>query len=480
MNLILKLSNPELLPKGHRTRQVEFGVNGGTIGRSDSCDWMLDDPDRFVSSRHVKVSCKRGVFHVEDTSTNGTFLNDTLIGKGNKSKLDTGSVLRIGRFLISAEVLDENGKVVDADVPLGSAELLDVGTKGKKGASLLDDEEAPIEAFLEGAPKPLPSDIIEPQDIETDLGMHSSGAADALAPILQKEEGHVIPEGWNGKDELDSTDIVDSDEDLLLAEEPEPVVIESEEAEADEIIAEESIDLTPPVETELLTEPALQTQPIFESDIPSDPIVPQPDYSLPVAQPLQINAAEADSFAAAFLQVLGLPEETATPSQGALLGQVMATLLNGTIDLVKARADIRNELRLRGAGVTARENNPLKFSLNAQDAALRLGKGESMGFQEPRAATLEVMQELNFHNLALLSGIDAGVKSVLAELNPKKVSQGKGVLGLPTLMTRLSEQHAKVSEESIERTGGPFWRAFSEAYQQAVDSSDSAPKVGRR
>lgn len=493
MNLILTLSNPELLPEGHRTRQVEFGVNGGTVGRSDSCDWMLDDPDRFVSSRHIKVSCKRGVFHVEDTSTNGTFLNDALIGKGNKSKLDTGSVLRIGRFLISAQVVDDNGKVVGVDTRETGAELLSVASPSE--SSLLDDPEAPIDSFLEGAPRPLPSDILETYDgdAQTDPKMHASGVGDALAPILQKEVGHVIPEDWNGLDEQDVTEDDDPFDSIggIPAQSSSPEVIlgphESEHPnDLVDVIAPDPAEDYEPVQedvVETIPEPEPEPEPVslFEPTAENAQSAPvQPDVSLPMAAPLQINAAEADSFAAAFLQVLGLPEETATATQGALLGQVMATLLDGTIDLVKARADIRNELRLRGAGVTPRENNPLKFSLNAQDAALRLGKGQSMGFQEPRAAAQEVMQELNLHNLALLTGIDAGVKSVLDELNPKTIGQDKGVLGLPTLMSRLSEQHAKVAEDTIERTGGPFWRAFSKAYQQAVDTGNAAPKTFRR
>jgi len=84
MNLILSLSNPDVLPESLRTRQVEFGPSGGLIGRADNCDWVLDDPNRFVSSQHVKISSKKDIFYVEDISTNGTYLNDGLIGKGNR------------------------------------------------------------------------------------------------------------------------------------------------------------------------------------------------------------------------------------------------------------------------------------------------------------------------------------------------------------------------------------------------------------
>ena len=55
---------------------------GGSIGRVDSNDWVLPDPERFVSSRHAAISCEDGVWYLQDTSTNGTFHNDpgNLIG----------------------------------------------------------------------------------------------------------------------------------------------------------------------------------------------------------------------------------------------------------------------------------------------------------------------------------------------------------------------------------------------------------------
>ena len=37
----------------------EFGDEGGTIGRSLQNDWILPDPDRYVSSRHATIDYQR-------------------------------------------------------------------------------------------------------------------------------------------------------------------------------------------------------------------------------------------------------------------------------------------------------------------------------------------------------------------------------------------------------------------------------------
>jgi len=53
----------------------EFGEKGGTIGRSLQNDWILPDPDRFISGRHATIDFKGGIYYLVDTSTNGIYVN---------------------------------------------------------------------------------------------------------------------------------------------------------------------------------------------------------------------------------------------------------------------------------------------------------------------------------------------------------------------------------------------------------------------
>ena len=59
---------------GKRSSQL-FGVTGGRIGRALDNDWVLPDPDRYVSSHHARISFRTGNWILEDTSTNGIFIN---------------------------------------------------------------------------------------------------------------------------------------------------------------------------------------------------------------------------------------------------------------------------------------------------------------------------------------------------------------------------------------------------------------------
>ena len=40
----------------------EFVEDGGTIGRSLNNDWILPDPDKYISGKHAAIDYKGGVY----------------------------------------------------------------------------------------------------------------------------------------------------------------------------------------------------------------------------------------------------------------------------------------------------------------------------------------------------------------------------------------------------------------------------------
>jgi type VI secretion system protein len=94
---------------------IVFGVGGGTIGRSADNDWVLPDPQRYVSAHHARVSFRQGNYFLEDLSTNGAFANDgdVAIGKIGPHKLQNGDLIRFGDYQVSVALEAEGG----ADAP---------------------------------------------------------------------------------------------------------------------------------------------------------------------------------------------------------------------------------------------------------------------------------------------------------------------------------------------------------------------------
>jgi len=83
-----------------------FSVEGGTIGRSADNDWVLPDPQRYVSAHHARVQFREGHFYLQDVSTNGVYVNDDmepLAKRGSAGyRLANGDVLRMGDYHILA------------------------------------------------------------------------------------------------------------------------------------------------------------------------------------------------------------------------------------------------------------------------------------------------------------------------------------------------------------------------------------------
>ena len=72
------------------------------IGRAIDNEWALPDSQRYISAHHARISYRNGSYIVEDTSTNGLFLNDDPepVGRLGPQPLRPGDTLRLGPYRI--------------------------------------------------------------------------------------------------------------------------------------------------------------------------------------------------------------------------------------------------------------------------------------------------------------------------------------------------------------------------------------------
>lgn len=125
----------------------EFFEEGGTIGRSLQNDWILPDPDRYISGRHATIDYKGGIYYLLDTSSNGVYFNDEVepVGKGNPRRLFNGDRIRMGdfQFTVSLDSGESLVMPVDAEAsvaPDHSEQFVDEVSL-RTGVKLLDEEE---------------------------------------------------------------------------------------------------------------------------------------------------------------------------------------------------------------------------------------------------------------------------------------------------------------------------------------------------
>jgi type VI secretion system FHA domain protein len=114
MALRMRVISEHRLNMGDKSTFV-FGVSGGSIGRSAENDWVLPDDMRYVSGRHARIIYHKGRYVLQDTSSNGTYVNDIErpLGNQNPHELKSGDILRIGEYHLQVQIDSGNDFGVD-------------------------------------------------------------------------------------------------------------------------------------------------------------------------------------------------------------------------------------------------------------------------------------------------------------------------------------------------------------------------------
>ena len=78
-----------------------FDELGGTVGRADSNQLVLPDPERTISRVHARVVCRAGRYAVVDNGSNPISVNGQPVGAGREHPLAPGDRLTIGGYVIT-------------------------------------------------------------------------------------------------------------------------------------------------------------------------------------------------------------------------------------------------------------------------------------------------------------------------------------------------------------------------------------------
>jgi len=115
MALKLTVVSDQRAPLGTRG-SIVFGVGGGSIGRAHDNDWVLPDPERYLSAHHARVRFRDGTFVLFDTSTNGVYVNERNEALGRRAiyALRDGDRLRLGEYQIAVSIDAEAANAPEA------------------------------------------------------------------------------------------------------------------------------------------------------------------------------------------------------------------------------------------------------------------------------------------------------------------------------------------------------------------------------
>ncbi|SDS44395.1 FHA domain protein [Pseudomonas asplenii] len=472
MSLCLTITSYHKITPGQcPEKTLDKGVMA--IGRSSENDWVLPDPERLVSSRHCVIQYKDGRYYLTDNSTNGVELVNAGIRlrRGNSEPLQDGEVIRIGEYEIRVRI-DFN--LQWADSPLSGVDTSNSfeALMGRAAAPTPPPVNLPAAHFQGGsamdtlpdlfdflAPASVPPAAVPDHVPAQQHDFRPPTPVIAPAPVVEPippiataavvaPSANVIPEDWDL--------FGDTPKAPVSQPAPIPVVIP-------EIVA------PAPLAMEPVPAPAPAPAPVA---------VPEP-VPAPVLAPVAGGDSQANLLQA-FLRGAGLDQlridSAQVEAQMEAVGRSYRLMVEGLIDVLRARSSLKGEFRMQQTMIRPVENNPLKFAPNADEALLLLLRHGNQAFMAPDQAVRDSFDDLRAHQLAVMAGVEAAIKHLLKRFEPAeleaRMSRPGGLSNLfsgsrqAQYWQQFTELYSKMSREAEDDFQDLFGREFSRAYEE--------------
>ncbi|WLH12671.1 type VI secretion system-associated FHA domain protein TagH [Pseudomonas hefeiensis] len=448
------------------------------IGRNSDNDWVLPDPERLVSGKHCVIQYKDGRYYLTDNSTNGVELvkAGVRLHKGNSEPLQDGEVIRIGDYEIQARV-DFSLPVTDSN-PFAEAPSSFEALMGRQGAAVNTPSSLPEAppAHFQGASAmdTLPDlfDFLTPGSVppatqpdhvpaqQHDFRPPTPIAPPSPPPVIEpvsQASASVIPEDWDPF----------GDKPAPVAVAPIPVAVPP---------------VAPPavVERPVVEPVPTATPPVSVAPEPAPPReAPVTSVQAPITPSKPLDAAQPDLLQA-FLRGAGLDQlrldQAQAEAQMESIGRSYRLMVEGLIDVLRARSSLKGEFRIQQTMIQPVENNPLKFAPNVEEAMLLLLRHGNQAFMAPDVAVRDSFDDLRAHQLAVMAGVEAAIKHLLARFEPAQLEERMGKpAGLSSLFNgsrqaqywqQFTELYSNISREAQEDFQDLFGREFSRAYEE--------------
>jgi type VI secretion system FHA domain protein len=511
---------------------------GGTIGRLPDNDWIL--PDQYISGHHARISFANGAFTIEDTSTNGVFINSpqNRLTPKKAYSLRNGDTIFIDDYKVRVSIAAEPAAVESyaraRSLPSSGPLVQDDSFDGLPGAAGEPNATDPLALLgLQSSPAIPPGPSAASLAKQSPLAEHyrppkpippprPAPAQPAAAPPKDPPPG-FIPDDYDPMSSEDDDPFAAPDPTmsrLVQASPPAPppparaaVAPPARAAPAPPSRAASTVMTGPPVVPKPAPRPAPppiaappqsagrgtgRDAPAPESDDPFETVPPQrprapPPRQAPVPSPRQAAApappprqvatpqappppppsappaapasraapsSAAPDFAA-LLQAAGLEGARVTPELSQQLGQILRVVVAGLMDVLRARDKIKDEFRMRMTTYKQADNNPLKFSVNVEDALHNLLVKRNAAYLGPVEAFEDAFLDVRNHQMAMLAGVRVAYEAMLAEFEPD----------------RLQEDFDRVSKGGNFLSGGAkakYWDLYRTRFHDMVKDADSS------
>lgn len=408
MPLKLKVLSYKGLPLSSELT-AEFDQHGGTIGRKLGNTLVLTDAENFVSGHHAEISCENGQYYVKDTSKNGTYLVNAGINLNNAQAVVQGNeILRIGEYEVLVEVTtDAQADVINIENLFSSpfsSPLSDLGPSVLANPlNIMAPGDIPVSPFTEHPPS---------------SPFHDSFSPPAAMPV---EEGSKdIAEFLKGLDSLPSTSTTVETPFNSGTPTPDLMNLETDAAYADQ----HSRDVLSDDIFKLEQASAKPVQPSASVVIESQPKIEETNIAAASAELMLSFLEGAGIKDHAFLP----PEQRAAAMKSA--GALFRSLIEGLMDVLRARAEMKSEFRVSVTTIRSFDNNPLKFNPDVESVLKLMLAPNNPAFIHPNDAVNEAFKDIKYHQVAMTAAIQASLAQILHRFDPEcfEKTLGEGIL----------------------------------------------------
>ena len=476
-----------------------FAQQGGTIGRGADNDWVLEDPERFISSKHTQITFENGQYYLTDISTNGTFFNGAAepVGKGNTVKLSDGDKFTLGDYEFLASIFQpEQQPLADsASGPFADMASADVATAAPASPLGMDIPaqdnyfaSAPAAADVDSFGSLPPSytmgnePLFSPEPMETDplaaldkagymsptsaagsMDFPGASMADQADPMQQAVswpdatlESGAIPEDWDD-DLLSDTPAAAEPVPSTFSPTPTPVTPAVEDKKSALEKANEKILAEIAILKKQAQEQALKEQ--IAKNTQQQPAANEAPATMASTPKRHANTHEQSLIAAMGLDGYQLDDEKIIEISQ-VVGELVRETITGMMQVLSSRSSIKNEFRMNVTTIQPVENNPLKFSATVDDALENMFVRDGNAYKKPVEAIREGFEGIAEHQVAILAGIRKAFKGVLHRFDPAVLEQRFDKFSKGTLLPGIGK--------------GKYWESYKHYYDELVDDMDNS------
>ena len=203
------------------------------------------------------------------------------------------------------------------------------------------------------------------------------------------------------------------------------------------------------------------------------------------APPEARAGASAHAGLAAMLAGAGLENLNVSDELARDFGRILRVVVEGVMDVLRARQQIKDEFRMRMTQFRPTDNNPLKFSANVDDALHNLLVKRNAAYLPAVEAFDDAFDDIRGHQIAMLAGIRVAFDTMLAQFDPARLQtqfdrqlKKGGLLAVPAKM-RYWDLYRERCEALLADPEDSFRKLFGEEFARAYEEQLSRLKTDR-